>query len=85
MLEFGFNLMQALFYLHSNGIIYGDLKPHTILFTEYGMLKLGDFGLSKKVAELLQVEDNKEKKGTPFYMAPELFQEDGVLSYYSDF
>ncbi|OMJ73613.1 hypothetical protein SteCoe_27657 [Stentor coeruleus] len=84
-ISFAQDIIQALFYLHSNGIIYGDLKPHTILFTEYGALKLGDFGLSKRIVELIQMEDNAEKKGTPFYMAPELFQEDGVLSFYSDF
>ena len=84
-LEFAQDLIAGLFYLHSNGIIYGDLKPHTVLFTEYGVLKLGDFGLSKKVSELIQTEDNNEKKGTPFYMAPELFQEEGVPSFYSDF
>ena len=84
-IEFAQDLITSLFYLHSSGIIYGDLKPHTILFTEYGILKLGDFGLSKKVSELIQTEDNNEKKGTPFYMAPELFQEEGVPSFYSDF
>lgn len=84
-LEFAQDLIEALFYLHTNGIIYGDLKPHTVLFTEYGMLKLGDFGLAKRVSELVQVEDNADKKGTPYYMAPELFQEDGVPSFYSDF
>lgn len=84
-LDFAFDLLSGLCYLHSSGIVYGDLKPHTVLFTEYGLLKLGDFGLAKRVADLSQLEDNNEKKGTPFYMAPELFQEDGVLSYYSDF
>ena len=83
--EFACELIQALYYLHSEGVIYGDLKPHTVLFTEYGILKLGDFGLAKRVVDLVETQDNSEKKGTPFYMAPELFQEDGVLSFYSDF
>lgn len=84
-LEFAQDIIEALFYLHTNGVIYCDLKPHTVLFTEYGVLKLGDFGLARRVNELNKVEDIADKKGTPFYMAPELFQEDGVPSYYSDF
>ena len=71
-IEFGFEIVEALLYLHTNGIIYIDLKPHTILCTEYGSLKLSDFGLAKRVVELIQVEDISDKKGTPFYMAPEL-------------
>lgn len=73
--------MDGLFYLHSKGIIYADLKPSNILFNEYGVLKLCDFGLARLITDS-QSEENK--KGTPYYMAPELFEEGGVYSYYSD-
>jgi len=39
-------LVFALFYCHSKGIIYGDLKAENILFNEVGTLKLCDFNLS---------------------------------------
>lgn len=81
---FAFDLMKALLYLHTNGIVYGDLKPSNILFNEYGQLKLADFGLARKIVDITQ-GDSQSKRGTPFYMAPELFQDDGVYSYYSDF
>lgn len=79
--NFGLDIMDGLFYLHSKGIIYADLKPSNILFNEYGVLKLCDFGLARLISDL-QVEENK--KGTPYYMAPELFEEGGVYSFYSD-
>lgn len=82
--SFGFDLVKALLYLHSSGIVYSDLKPSNILFTEYGLLKLCDFGLATKVIDLVVDKENNSKKGTPCYMAPELFQDDGVHSFYSD-
>ena len=44
---------------------------------EYNTLKLCDFGLSKKLNDLTKVvegDESKPKSGTPYYMAPELFQ-----------
>ena len=73
--KFGFELVEGLSYLHSNSIIYSDLKPSNLLLNEYGVLKLCDFNLSKKISDLNQPESDpsKPKAGTPYYMAPELF------------
>lgn len=49
--KFGYELLEGLSYLHSNGIIYSDLKPSNILMNEYGALKYCDFGLSKKITD----------------------------------
>ena len=59
---------------------------------EYNTLKLCDFGLSKKLADLNKIDEKKNedgevptaKSGTPYYMAPELFSDDGVYSFSSD-
>jgi serine/threonine-protein kinase ULK4 len=68
------DLVNGLMYLHSCGIIYSDLKPSNILLNEYGELKLSDFGMARKLVDLIALETEKEsKKGTPYYMAPELF------------
>lgn len=87
--KFAFEVLEGLSHLHENGIIFADLKPSNILINEYSNLKLGDFGFSKKISDLVQVDPandpNKAKHGTPFYMAPELFQETGTQSFYSDF
>lgn len=55
-------MAQGLYYLHSNSIIYCDLKPSNVLMNEYNTLKLCDFGLSKKLADLMK-EDQQVASG----------------------
>ena len=45
---FGIDLVQALYYLHTHGLLFCDLKPSNILLNEFGVLKLSDFALAKK-------------------------------------
>jgi serine/threonine-protein kinase ULK4 len=92
--KFGRDLAQGLYYLHANGIVFCDLKPSNILINEYNTLKFCDFGLARKLSDLASAatgkgEDSLElkadkKSGTPYYMAPELFADEGVHSFQSD-
>ncbi len=41
-------ILLALEYVHSKGIIYRDLKPDNIIIDADGHIKLTDFGLSKE-------------------------------------
>ncbi|EJD03221.1 kinase-like protein [Fomitiporia mediterranea MF3/22] len=52
-------------------ILHRDLKPGNVFIGKGGILKLGDFGLSKA---LDQTSFTDTFVGTPFYMSPELFQ-----------
>lgn len=45
----GADIASGLQYLHSKGIVYGDLKPSNILINEFNRLKLSDFGLARKI------------------------------------
>ena len=44
--KFAYEILEGLSYLHSIGIIFGDLKPQNILMNEYSNLKLSDFGFA---------------------------------------
>ncbi len=61
-------ILQALEYLHRQGVIHRDLKPNNVLVSD-GRLKLLDFGIS-----ILGTEAEREAAGlagTLLYMAPE--------------
>ncbi|KAI0644675.1 kinase-like domain-containing protein [Trametes meyenii] len=53
-------------------ILHRDLKPDNIFLDENNTVKLGDFGLSKALA---QASFANTYVGTPYYMSPELMQE----------
>ena len=63
-------LVKAIGYVHSLGIVFRDLKLENLLLDERGHVHLADFGLSKEVDTLKQ--KLRTFCGTPFYMAPEL-------------
>lgn len=62
-------ILNALIYLHSNGIIHRDIKGANILIDIDGTIKLTDFSTSKKDIDGLL---SKSLKGTPNWMAPEI-------------
>jgi serine/threonine protein kinase len=47
-------IVLGLQYLHSNSVIFVDLKPANILINEYGNLKLADLGSAKKLTDMMQ-------------------------------
>ncbi|KAL3147840.1 hypothetical protein ABBQ32_002563 [Trebouxia sp. C0010 RCD-2024] len=85
--DFGRDLVISIQYLHSNAIIYCDLKPSNILLDENGRIKLGGFGLSRRLSDINKTSLQQlppAKRGTPCYMAPELFQDGSTHSSAAD-
>lgn len=62
-------LVLAIGYLHSKGIVHRDLKLENILVAENGYIKIIDYGLAKI---LKNNEEATSFCGTPEYLAPEM-------------
>lgn len=58
--------------LHDRGIVHGDIKPGNLMLSRQNVVKLGDFGLARRVTD----EEGSLLKGTTKYMAPELVSEE---------
>ena len=63
-------LGRAVAHLHDQGIVHRDLKPGNI-FLENGILKVGDYGLSKSIGASQRTAQT-QSVGTVHYMAPEI-------------
>ncbi len=75
----------GLVYLKQQGILHGDIKPHNLLLTENGTVKICDFGLGQVLthehehdaASSPSAEEESGRNiisngGTPAFMAPEV-------------
>ena len=60
----------ALNHIHKKKIIHRDLKSGNIFLTKSGLVKLGDFGISKGFKNTW--EKARTKVGTPYYLSPEI-------------
>lgn len=67
-----FDLVSAMYYLHSHRILHRDLKPQNILLDRNMSAKLCDFGFARNMTIGTHVLTSI--KGTPLYMAPELLE-----------
>jgi len=61
-------ILDAIIYAHSVGVLHRDLKPENILITGEDIVKITDFGLARFVKS---GSLSASTVGTPIYMAPE--------------
>ena len=55
---------------HAHGIVHRDIKPHNVMLTVKGQVKIMDFGLAS-LAGRSKITKSGTTLGTPSYMAPE--------------
>ena len=63
-------IASAVSYLHSQGVVHGDIKPENMLLSGDGSVKISDFGQS----QIFSDGESKLTKtlGTPAFLAPEI-------------
>ena len=70
-IRLGTDLCTALDVCRKKNIVHRDIKPENILVNDIGNYKLGDFGVARN---LDKTRGALSVKGTPSYMAPEIYK-----------
>jgi eukaryotic-like serine/threonine-protein kinase len=71
----GLDLCRALAAVHGAGLLHGDVKAHNVMRATGGRIVLMDFGAGRSLSD--RVAPAADMVGTPLYLAPEVFQEQG--------
>ena len=63
-------IARALRVAHKRGVVHRDVKPHNMLITKKGHVKVADFGIAR-AASAITVSQTSQVLGTVNYMSPE--------------
>jgi serine/threonine protein kinase len=74
-LQLAQEIAEALHHAHTQGVVHRDIKPANILVDVDGHPKIADFGISKLNRSDMTVPG--QVLGSPSYMAPEQFSDEG--------
>lgn len=68
-------ILSALDYIHSKGIVHCDIKPQNIILLQNGSIKVADFGIARLDAMLDRSSEKSDVAlGTVYYVSPEQAQ-----------
>jgi serine/threonine protein kinase len=71
----GIAVAECLTRAHEHGIIHRDIKPHNVMLTRNGEVRLIDFGIARDAAfNATAITGTGFMLGTPQYMSPEQFE-----------
>ncbi len=66
------DLLAAVGYAHESGVVHRDLKPANVLIErDRGRARLIDFGLAKDHEQSMELTQEGQILGSPFYLSPE--------------
>ncbi|KAM9094483.1 proto-oncogene serine/threonine-protein kinase mos [Sarcophilus harrisii] len=78
-LQYSLDVVSGLLFLHSQGIVHLDLKPANIFIGEHEICKIGDFGCSQRLEDLLGLSAHHcHLGGTYTHRAPEILKGEAV-------
>ncbi|HHW61050.1 MAG TPA: serine/threonine protein kinase, partial [Syntrophomonadaceae bacterium] len=63
-------ICDGIHHAHEKGVIHRDIKPHNILVTEHGMVKVADFGIARAMSKTTITYGNSVI-GSVHYFSPE--------------
>lgn len=78
--DIGVQVTKALQHAQKMHVHHGDIKPSNLIYAGDQIVKLGDFGLARRLDVR---DDDKPMAGTPNYLAPEIV-DGGAINEFSD-